>query len=461
MVGWAVRPGTARSPSDLAACARQAAHMAGAGAGGLHPDTYGAPYGSDPRLLTGLGGIPTLQYGPGDVTSRARSAESVALDDVVTTARTPACSWCSTSAAPDLGRAPRRGGHGNCRTPLWYDWRMMFLTTCAGCNAPGDTLCRRCRFALVTAHPPCLGGPRGPCGERRSTARRPGRGARPQVPATVGRRRASFLPRPAWSAGCCSEGDSRRGGGPGHLGAHEAAARAAERRASTRRRCSPGRSPRSSACRVGGCCTCTHGAPQSGHDRAARLHGPTCFRAPRRPAARPPGRRRGHHHRCHAARCRGVAARHAGIADVRCIAAAATPAPSARRPAARRMLQLASWSAPRPDGVCPARSPIASRRAVGRTDRCVSPTVSLAARCVSADAASRRPIGGRLLMRHAGRCVAPAVVLEAPNRESGALQRQPAALSPSDGRRRGVRPGRSPPGGGSTGRGEPRRSRPG
>ena len=28
---------------------------------------------------------------------------------------------------------------------------MLFLTTCAGCNAPGDTLCRRCRFALVSS----------------------------------------------------------------------------------------------------------------------------------------------------------------------------------------------------------------------------------------------------------------------------------------------------------------------
>ncbi len=30
---------------------------------------------------------------------------------------------------------------------------MIFLTTCAGCNQPGDTLCRRCRFSLVTTSP--------------------------------------------------------------------------------------------------------------------------------------------------------------------------------------------------------------------------------------------------------------------------------------------------------------------
>ena len=33
---------------------------------GCAPDTYAAPYGSDLRLLSGLGGIPTVQYGPGD-----------------------------------------------------------------------------------------------------------------------------------------------------------------------------------------------------------------------------------------------------------------------------------------------------------------------------------------------------------------------------------------------------------
>ncbi len=73
--------------SDLAARVA-AAHMAGAGAGARPIDTYGAPYGSDLRLLTGLGGIPTLQYGPGDVRLAHGPRESVALDDVVTTART-------------------------------------------------------------------------------------------------------------------------------------------------------------------------------------------------------------------------------------------------------------------------------------------------------------------------------------------------------------------------------------
>jgi predicted amidophosphoribosyltransferase len=30
---------------------------------------------------------------------------------------------------------------------------MIFISTCAGCNEPGDVLCRRCRFSLVTTAP--------------------------------------------------------------------------------------------------------------------------------------------------------------------------------------------------------------------------------------------------------------------------------------------------------------------
>ena len=52
------------------------------------PAIYGAPYGSDLRLLTGLGGIPTVQYGPGDVALAHGPHESVPIDDVVTAART-------------------------------------------------------------------------------------------------------------------------------------------------------------------------------------------------------------------------------------------------------------------------------------------------------------------------------------------------------------------------------------
>lgn len=53
---------------------------------GIEPRTYGGPYGSDLRLLTGLGGIPTVQYGPGDSAVAHSPNEYVDVDDVVTCA---------------------------------------------------------------------------------------------------------------------------------------------------------------------------------------------------------------------------------------------------------------------------------------------------------------------------------------------------------------------------------------
>ncbi|MCU1368743.1 MAG: acetylornithine deacetylase, partial [Ilumatobacteraceae bacterium] len=50
-------------------------------------DVWAAPYGSDLRLLVGQGGIPTLQYGPGDVARAHGPDELVPVDDIVITAR--------------------------------------------------------------------------------------------------------------------------------------------------------------------------------------------------------------------------------------------------------------------------------------------------------------------------------------------------------------------------------------
>jgi len=52
------------------------------------PEVYGAPYGSDLRLLTGIGDIATLQYGPGDARLAHGPLESVPIDEVLVTART-------------------------------------------------------------------------------------------------------------------------------------------------------------------------------------------------------------------------------------------------------------------------------------------------------------------------------------------------------------------------------------
>jgi acetylornithine deacetylase len=45
------------------------------------------PYGSDQRLLLGLGGIPTLIYGPGDVALAHGPDESVPASELVEVTR--------------------------------------------------------------------------------------------------------------------------------------------------------------------------------------------------------------------------------------------------------------------------------------------------------------------------------------------------------------------------------------
>lgn len=54
---------------------------------GADPQVYGGPYGSDLRLLQGLGGIPTLQYGPGSARAAHAPDEWVPWDEVTTAAQ--------------------------------------------------------------------------------------------------------------------------------------------------------------------------------------------------------------------------------------------------------------------------------------------------------------------------------------------------------------------------------------
>ena len=55
---------------------------------GRTPAALGAPYGSDLRLLSGLAGVPTLLYGPGDIRDAHRPNESVPIAELVTVTRT-------------------------------------------------------------------------------------------------------------------------------------------------------------------------------------------------------------------------------------------------------------------------------------------------------------------------------------------------------------------------------------
>lgn len=55
--------------------------------GSPSPPLAAVPYGSDLRLYAGIGGIPTLHYGPGDVRFAHAPREQVRLDEVLESAR--------------------------------------------------------------------------------------------------------------------------------------------------------------------------------------------------------------------------------------------------------------------------------------------------------------------------------------------------------------------------------------
>jgi len=82
--GGQFEAGQLPADSDLVERVRAAHDLVGGGS----LDVYGAPYGSDLRLLTGLGGIPSVQYGPGDAKLAHGPFESVPIDQVLITART-------------------------------------------------------------------------------------------------------------------------------------------------------------------------------------------------------------------------------------------------------------------------------------------------------------------------------------------------------------------------------------
>lgn len=55
---------------------------------GAAPAVLGAPYGSDQRLLTAIGGVPTVLYGPGDVRQAHAPDESVPVCELIDVTRT-------------------------------------------------------------------------------------------------------------------------------------------------------------------------------------------------------------------------------------------------------------------------------------------------------------------------------------------------------------------------------------
>ena len=82
---WGGQFASGRMPEDSDLLDRvRAAHTA---VGGATQEAWTAPYGSDLRLMTGIGGVPTLQYGPGEAARAHGPDEHVPLDQVLTTAR--------------------------------------------------------------------------------------------------------------------------------------------------------------------------------------------------------------------------------------------------------------------------------------------------------------------------------------------------------------------------------------
>jgi acetylornithine deacetylase len=62
-------------------------HSAAVAAGAPEPNAVGAAYGSDLRQYAAAG-IPTVQYGPGDVRDAHSTGENVPIDEVVACAQT-------------------------------------------------------------------------------------------------------------------------------------------------------------------------------------------------------------------------------------------------------------------------------------------------------------------------------------------------------------------------------------
>lgn len=82
---WGGQFASGQTPLDAdIVTAMRAAHES---VSGHRPQTWGVPYGSDLRLLTGIGGIPTVHYGPGSAALAHSPHEQVPIAEVLTTAR--------------------------------------------------------------------------------------------------------------------------------------------------------------------------------------------------------------------------------------------------------------------------------------------------------------------------------------------------------------------------------------
>lgn len=81
--GGQFAPGLTPADSGIIATVRRAHRSVSS----YEPRTWGSPYGSDLRLMTGIGGVPTLHYGPGNARTAHSPNEYVEIEEVLTATR--------------------------------------------------------------------------------------------------------------------------------------------------------------------------------------------------------------------------------------------------------------------------------------------------------------------------------------------------------------------------------------
>jgi acetylornithine deacetylase len=81
--GGQFAPGLTPSDSEIVQAVRRAHQQVST----HEQQLWGSPYGSDLRLLTGIGGIPTVHYGPGDARLAHAPNECVNIEEVLTATR--------------------------------------------------------------------------------------------------------------------------------------------------------------------------------------------------------------------------------------------------------------------------------------------------------------------------------------------------------------------------------------
>ena len=172
----------ATDPAHPLLDALRRAHRAAGGAdlqcgpAGTRSGDLRRPLRLGPRQLVGIGGIPTVQYGPGDTLVAHAADEHVALDEVRACARALALLLLDHCAWPDRHRLPGRAWGARPPSPAGH--RDGGLPTRGAEVAEPDRTSRRSRYAAPVA--PTLAPSRRPGARQRGRRGAGGRATGPQ-----------------------------------------------------------------------------------------------------------------------------------------------------------------------------------------------------------------------------------------------------------------------------------------